>query len=282
MTSHDAVMAVRRITGQRRVGHAGTLDPMAEGVLVLGLGEGTRVLDRVSAGTKVYCARRHLGIRTTTDDAGGEVIARGMVTSLRKATILQALQHFVGPQEQIPPQFSAIKQQGIPAYRRARQGQVVALPPRQVAIHRIRLLRWKRPHLIVEVTCSKGTYLRALARDLGEYLGCGAHLCGLVRIQVGPFTLEEAAPLPLVEHAVHQGYLHQLLYAIDEAFIDLPAVILDSDHARRVSQGAPLTLGMPVEGDMCRAYDEGGNFLALLVRRETTWHPDKVFGHSPM
>jgi tRNA pseudouridine55 synthase len=284
MTSHDVVAIVRRLTGQRRVGHAGTLDPMAEGVLVVGIGQGTRLLEYLVGGTKEYCARIHLGVSTDTDDAEGAVLALTGVKAFRRPTIERGLQVFTGRQEQLPPTYSALKTKGQTAYRLARAGKVVERTARPVMIESIELVHWQRPHIVCHVTCSKGTYIRSLARDVGEYLGCGAHLCGLIRLRSGAFTLEDAAPLPLLEHALAAGYWQQIIYPLDFAVRDRPAVIVGADNEARLRQGQDIGLAGQPAPDASgqhpwRAYSVNGELIALLARSvgDGSWHAHKVF-----
>jgi len=284
VTSHDVVAAVRRLTHQRRVGHAGTLDPMAEGVLVVGIGQGTRVLEYLAGHSKEYCARIHLGVTTETDDAEGAPLTVTEVKAFRRHTIVRALQSLTGTQEQTPPAYSALKIKGQPAYRLARAGSPVSLTARTIDVEAISLVEWRRPHIVCHVTCSKGTYVRALARDLGAILGCGAHLCGLVRLRSGAFTIEDAAPLPLLAHALAEGYVHELLYPLDAALQDHPAVVVASDDAARLRQGQDICLSDPVTQEAAiiqpwRAYDVDGALVALLVpsQRQGCWHAHKVF-----
>ncbi len=284
MTSHDVVAAVRRLTGQRRVGHAGTLDPMAEGVLVVGIGQGTRMLEYLVGATKEYCARIHLGIATDTDDADGAVLSVTDVKAFRRLTIDRVLQTFVGRQDQLPPTYSALKKNGEPAYRLARAGKVVERTARSIEIESIELVRWQRPHIICRVTCSKGTYIRSVARDAGELLGCGAHLCGLIRLRSGSFTLEDAIPLPLLENALAEGYWQHLLLPPDVAVAGQPALIVGADDETRLRQGQDICpAGQPspeaVRQQPWRAYDVNGELVALLVPGERAgyWHSDKVF-----
>ena len=284
MTSHDVVAAVRRLTGQRRVGHAGTLDPMAEGVLVVGIGQGTRMLEYLVGGTKEYCARLHLGVATDTDDAEGATLAVKEVKAFRRLTIDRVLQTFVGRQEQLPPVYSALKKDGEPAYRLARAGKVVERSARPIEIESIELVRWQRPHITCHVTCSKGTYIRSLARDAGALLGCGAHLCGLIRLRSGSFTLEDAIPLPLLEHALAHDYWQHLLLPPDVAVANQPALIVAAEDEARLRQGqdiCPANQPSPdaVSRQPWRAYNVNGEFVALLVAaaRDGYWHSDKVF-----
>jgi tRNA pseudouridine55 synthase len=284
MTSHDVVSVVRRLTGQRRVGHAGTLDPMAEGVLVVGIGQGTRLLEYLAAGSKEYCARIHLGAATDTDDAEGVPIAVTAVKRFRRPSIERALSVFVGRQEQKPPVYSALKQHGQPAYRLARAGAPVRQTTRTIEIESIRLVSWRNPHIICVVTCSKGTYIRALARDVGAHLGCGAHLCGLIRLRSGAFALEDAVPLPLLAHALQEGYWQQIVLPLDAALEHHPALILGEEDDMRLREGKDIVLAQPPTSDAVsvqpwRAYNGGGELVALLNRSEhdNRWHGSKVF-----
>ena len=209
MTSHDVVDAIRRVSGQRRVGHAGTLDPMATGVLLVCLGQGTRVAEYLMGGRKRYRASVVLGSTTDTYDAEGEVTSSGGLADFQRAEIETALAGFLGPIEQVPPIYSALKQGGEPLHRRARRGEVVEVRPRPVVIDEIRLLDWESPVVIFEVACSPGTYVRSLAHDLGQRLGSGAYLGSLVRLASGRFALEDATSLErLEEYGEEQEMIH--------------------------------------------------------------------------
>lgn len=198
-TSHDVVARVRRAAGTRKVGHAGTLDPMATGVLVLGVGRATRLLGRLATTTKQYDATIRLGMSTSTDDAEGEIVARADATALTRSAIAEAVLGFVGDLQQVPSAVSAIKVGGRPAYARVRAGESVSLPARPVRvdafdIHAVRRLTGQ-VDVDVAVTCSSGTYIRALARDLGSALAVGGHLTMLRRTRVGAFGLADAKTL---------------------------------------------------------------------------------------
>jgi tRNA pseudouridine55 synthase len=207
-TSHDVVTRVRELTGERRVGHAGTLDPLATGVLVICVGAAVRLTEYLQGHDKRYRARIRLGISTDTYDRQGEVMQVRPVPDLTEATIMAELRRFEGEILQRPPVYSALKQKGIPLYRRARRGEPIQPAPRRVHIHRIELIAWQPPELTLEVDCSAGTYIRSLAHDLGEALGCGGHLMALVRLASGPFNLESAhsiAPLATVALSIADG-----------------------------------------------------------------------------
>lgn len=197
MTSHDIVDAVRRITRERCVGHAGTLDPLATGVLVIGIGrEATKALGFISGKTeKKYAAVVLLGATSDTDDREGRIVERDEVEQSKKADVQKALNGFVGTFEQMPPVYSAIKVGGVKSYEAARKGKSVALEPRRITIHSIDLRKYAWPLVTFDVTCSSGTYIRALARDLGEKLGTGGLLQALERTAVGSYTLAMAHTL---------------------------------------------------------------------------------------
>ena len=259
LTSHDVVDVVRRLSGQRRVGHAGTLDPMATGVLLVCLGSGTRVAEYLVAGRKRYRAGIALGAATTTYDCEGQVTECGGRVDFRKDEIEAALARFTGQLEQIPPIYSAIKLDGEPLYRRARRGESVELKPRTVEIDELVVLDWSPagsgggvPLLTLEVTCSPGTYIRSLANDLGRALGSCAYLSSLVRLRSGRFGLEEAASLSLLEEAFREGAGKRYLLPVDEALLDWPAMVLTPDDARRCLQESgcdALRLGRGIVAD---------------------------------
>lgn len=282
MTSHDVVDVVRRVAGQRKVGHAGTLDPMATGVLLVCLGPATRVAEYLMAGQKLYRATIILGATTETYDAEGEFTASGGRTDFDRAEIEAALAHFVGSIEQVPPMYSALKQQGQPLYKLARQGKTVERQPRQVDIERIELLDLTSPSLVVEVTCSTGTYVRSLAHDLGQYLGSGAYLAALVRLGSGHFTLQDAVSLKRLEEAFEHGQEDRYLLPLDEAFLDWPAIIVGAEDARHIVHGQAIQGDPPMAesaASLHRAFSLDGDFLAIMAYQAASgqWRPKKVF-----
>lgn len=279
LTSHDVVDVVRRLSGQRRVGHTGTLDPLATGVLVVCLGKATRVSAYLMASTKRYHATVRLGVTTTTDDAEGDIVREADVT-ITRPLVKAALESFVGRIEQVPPTYSALKRGGKRLYHLARQGIAVDVAPREVEIHRLELSEWRPPIVGLDVECGPGTYIRALARDLGEALGCGAHLASLRRTRSGRFAIERACTLEQLEGAFSTGTEARFLQPLDVAFEHLPALHLSADLARRI------VLGQEIEGReaapealQARAYAPGGKFIALLSREDSrvAWKPRKVF-----
>ncbi|HLU54680.1 MAG TPA: tRNA pseudouridine(55) synthase TruB [Pseudonocardia sp.] len=235
MTSHDVVARLRRILRTRKIGHAGTLDPMATGVLVCGVGRGTKILGHLALDTKAYTATIRLGVTTRTDDAEGEVVATADASGVTDAAIEEAMAALTGDIEQVPSAVSAIKVNGQRAYARVRAGEEVVLAARPVTVSEFRLLARRGPDLDVAVECSSGTYVRALARDLGAALGVGGHLTALRRTRVGPFTLDHARTLEALE--ADPSAVVPLDAAVAMAF---PRRDLDAAQAADISHGRPL------------------------------------------
>jgi tRNA pseudouridine55 synthase len=257
---------------------------MATGVLIVCLGQATRMAEYLMQGRKRYRATITLGVTTDTYDAEGEVVSADGPTDFGREEIEAALAKFVGRIEQVPPMYSALKRDGQPLYRLARQGMTVEREPRPVEFDEIVLLDWTSPSLIVEVACSPGTYIRSLAHDLGEKLGSGAHLAALVRLQSGQFTMEKAVSLARLEEAFEHGQEDYYLLPPDEALLDWPAMIVGAENARRITQGQAVLSEPPEEGDgqgpaLCRAYSFDGDFLAIMAYDSEIerWWPKKVF-----
>jgi tRNA pseudouridine55 synthase len=270
MTSHDVVSRVRRLAGTRKVGHAGTLDPMATGVLVLGVGRATRLLTYIVGADKVYQATVRLGQSTITDDAEGDPTATVPAGHLTDAEVRGQLAEMTGEVDQVPSSVSAIKIKGVRSYHRVRAGEEVSLPPRRVRIDRIDVLDIRHENEIVdvdvEVACSSGTYIRAIARDLGSVLLVGGHLTALRRTAVGQFTLAQAQPL---EPPLRFIPLAEALERI------MPVVSVEAEQARVVKHGGPL-----VERGRPGPYGvigPDGAPLAILSDREGKGRPEIVF-----
>ncbi|MCS7040958.1 MAG: tRNA pseudouridine(55) synthase TruB, partial [Caldilineales bacterium] len=275
-TSHDVVAAVRRGTGEKRVGHAGTLDPPATGLLVLLLGAATRLSEYLLAKDKRYLARVRFGQTTNTYDATGEVTAVSEAIPSREQ-VEAALAAFRGAIRQRPPAFSAIKRGGQRAYTLARRGATVELEPRPISIHQLSIVDWSPPECSLDVTCSAGTYIRSLAHDLGQALGCGAFLAALRRTASGHFRLEDAVTLDNLKAAFAAGDWRRYLLPMDAALPDWPEVRLTEAETQRVLHGGAVPLSLEGQG-WARAYNAAGEFIAILradpARR--LWQPDKV------
>jgi tRNA pseudouridine55 synthase len=280
ITSHDAVARVRKLLHQRRVGHAGTLDPLASGVLPVCVGQATRVAEYLSESGKAYRATLVFGVETETYDAEGAITQQKSVDTLELDQLLPLLDRFIGPQQQMPPLYSAIKVQGQAAYKRVRAGEEITLEARPIEIFRLQVVDWQKPVLILDVSCSKGTYIRSLAHDLGQAAGYGAHLGGLIRTRSGPFRLDESLTLEELAAACAQNAIDDYLQPADTALADYPALRLDNETAQRVCHGnsfaCPCLVPHP---SLARVYDPAGTFLAIAAWDSTTnlWQPKKVF-----
>jgi len=281
MTSHDVVAKVRKILHQKRVGHAGTLDPTASGVLPICVGQGTRIAEYLSESGKAYQAEITFGIVTDTYDSEGTIIRTVDISELTQDHIEAELAHFLGPQMQIPPRYSAIKIQGQPAYKRSRAGETIELDPRPIEIFQLQLLTWLPPRLTLAIECSKGTYIRSLAYDLGERLGCGGYLTALIRTRSGPFSLTASMTLEQLAEAVVQDTVQYHLFPPDSALQQCPALKLDDTTAQRVLHGNAFWYD-PQDNlstaALARVYDANGNFLAIATwdAEQGLWQPKKV------
>jgi len=265
-TSFDVVAKVRRLTGIRRVGHSGTLDPLATGVLVICLGQAVRITEYIVGHAKAYRATITLGVETDTYDAHGQVVATQPV-EVSEAELRDALKAFTGVIQQVPPMYSAIKRAGQQLYKLARQGVEVERAPRTVTIHSIDLIAFAPPNLTIDVRCSSGTYIRSLAHDLGAKLGCGAHLSALTRTAVGRFDLAQAVV--------------DWLRPIDLALTELASVTLSESDAARVRHGmaVPATGITTYTGSLVRVYNPSGELIGLMKhdRERNELRPEKVF-----
>lgn len=279
MTSHDVVAKIRRLLKQKRVGHAGTLDPAAGGVLPICVGQATRVAEYLSESGKAYQADVVFGVATDTYDTEGAVTATGSTADLALASIEETLEHFLGPQMQVPPRYSAIKIHGQPAYKRARAGEVITLDPRPIVIYSLEVIDWIPPRLTLAIECSKGTYIRSLAHDLGMQLGCYAYLDALVRTRSGPFTLSESITLEQLAGAIETNTVQHYLYPVDKALEQYPAITLDAETFEKVKHGNTFSSSREYTPGLARVYDSNGHFLAIAMWNEErkAWQPEKVF-----
>ncbi len=275
------VAFVRGRSGVRRVGHAGTLDPAATGVLPVCLGRATRLIQYLVDARKTYRGTFLLGTETDTYDTTGTVIGTNDASAVSEADIRLALARFEGEIEQTPPAFSALKAGGVPLHRLARAGAPVSPRPRRVSVYKLELCTLDLPHLAVEIECSKGTYVRSLAHDLGRELGVGGCLAGLTRTAVGNFRIEDSVDAERLREEFDSGAWRDRLLAADEVLIEWPAVILSMQNAARVSNGQVPVLASPddaVRPGRCRAFSVEGDFLAVLRRdADAIWAPEKVF-----
>ncbi len=282
MTSTAAVNRARRITGARKIGHGGTLDPLATGVLPLALGEATKTVAYVMEGRKHYRFTARLGEARATDDAEGEVLATSAIRPT-SAEVAALLPRFVGRIEQVPPRFAAVKVEGERAYDLARRGEAVELAARPVHVERFDLVERPDPdHVIFEVVCGRGTYVRALVRDLGAALGCLGHVVALRRLRVGPFSLAEAISLTVLEQVVADDALPQALLPVGAPLGDLPALPLTQPQVDRLRAGqtirvAPGLLAGAAEPDATVRAMAAGRMVALARLHGAELSPVRVF-----
>ena len=286
MTSMDVVRRVKRAVRQRRVGHGGTLDPIATGVLPVFLGQATRLMEHVVGGGKTYLTSIELGIATDTYDALGEITARAdasVVSAISHEDIERALPDFSGEILQVPPMYSALKQDGKRLYDLARAGVEVERPPRPVSVRRIALQDWTPPVATIEIECGKGFYVRSLAHDLGQALRCGGSMKLLTRLKSGAFSIENAVSIEEMEDRFADGSWHNIVYSPDAALHDLRALVVGKRLEDMIRNGRAFEDGAAntaVRADeRCRVYTTDGSFLAIVAfdTPKRQWRPEKVF-----
>ncbi len=283
ITSMDVVRRVKRGTGIRKVGHGGTLDPVATGVIPICLGRATRMMEYLISGTKEYRAVVELGVSTDTYDALGAVTERAEPACLTDSEIDRRLEPFRGVTQQVPPMYSALKKKGQRLYDLARAGIHVEREPRSVETSRIDLIDWSPPLATIEVACGRGFYMRSLAHDLGQAIGCGGHLKQLIRLRSGPFHLPEATSLQALEKAFEEDTWLDLIHAPDIAVRRLPSVILNRRAEEMIGHGRPIPPGIglptPPNGEPCRAYTVDGRFIGLLAFDDENrlWRAQRLF-----
>lgn len=273
-TSHDVVAKLRGIAGQKKIGHTGTLDPDAVGVLPVCLGRATKVCDLLTEKDKTYEALLLLGVETDTQDTSGEVLSRGETEHLTEEQVKEAILSFVGDYDQIPPMYSALKVNGKKLYELAREGKTVERKSRRVQIHEIRIIEVNLPRVRMEVTCSKGTYIRTLCHDVGTKLGCGGCMEELIRTKVSCFELAESYKLSELEEMKQAGNLEEAVMPIDALFSQYSKITVRSKweklayngnalYAKAVKRDAADCGRKLLDGEYLRLYDEEGHFLAI-------------------
>lgn len=287
MTSFDVVTRVKRLTGQRHSGHAGTLDPQATGVLPICLGQATRVVEYLFNETKTYRAVLRIGITTDTYDSTGKVIMEKDASPINREQIEEALKSFQGNITQTPPMYSALKHNGQPLYKLARTGIEVERKSRPVRIDSLQILDWQSPLLTLDIVCGKGTYIRSLAHDLGQKLGCGANMQDLTRLRVGPFKIEESLNLLQMEEIAKSGDWQPYLFPIDYVLMDFPVLVVNEEQRCSLIHGSPVSLSLRAnppttsmeDKQICRVYTEDGSFLGMVRYQSENqrWQPEKIF-----
>lgn len=280
-TSHDVVGWVRKWAGERKVGHAGTLDPAATGVLPVALNDGTRILEYLSDATKAYLAEITFGVETDSADGDGTVIATRDI-SFTQSDLERALDSYRGPITQRPPAHSAVRIAGKRAYDLVRAGHTVEIAKRAVTIYQLTMIDWTEPVLTVHIDCSKGTYIRAIARDLGADLHSGAYLSNLVRTRSGPYGLRDAWCVSELARMDAREEWPTIAEHPDSAVLDWPAIVLSDDQARAWQYGRPVPIETGFAGDRARVYENTGAWcgLAELDRAQNVWRALRVINTS--
>jgi len=261
MTSAGVVSRVKQILKAKKVGHTGTLDPFATGVLICCLNRATRLARFLLGGEKKYQALLHLGIETDTQDATGKIISEQQPAAKTETEIKAAFRTFQGTMAQVPPTYSALKHQGVPLYKHARRGKPIQKPARQIVIYDLHILEVRWPFIRFETTCSAGTYIRTLGADIGRALGCGGHLKALRRIENAGFSISAAMTLPQLEMCADSPELKHCTVGMAAALKDMPAKQADSALAQKITKGAPLT-----DKDIVRAeLDSRSKFVKIVA-----------------
>ena len=291
-TSSNIVTRIKKLLHEKRVGHAGTLDPAASGVLPICFGHGTRVVEYLMDSTKDYRTEIEFGITTDTYDAAGSVTSIKDSSSVDRNQIETALNSFLGEIQQVPPIYSALKYKGKPYYELARAGIDIALESRPVTVHDITILDWQPPVVTIDITCGKGTYIRSIAHDLGQVIGCGACMKSLVRRKYGPFFIEDAISVDNLEQSYTGNDWQRYIHPIDSVLLHLKAIAVNDDTRQDIQHGRSIdntfirtqTLNNHSQPEgfqetRCRAYGLDGRFLGILLYVPETgrWKPEKVF-----
>ena len=272
ITSHDAVAEVKRVFKVRKAGHAGTLDPLATGVLLVCLNETTKITGFLSDLDKEYILTAKFGESTDTYDSEGTVTGRAEGFSLTLDDVKRSISKFVGDIEQVPPMHSAIKVSGTPLYKLARKGVEIERPPRKVTIREIEVLGLDSPFLTLRISCSKGTYIRSLCNDLGNDLGIGAHVTGLVRTRIGDFTIENSAGIDELPHKT------SALHSIDSTLGHLQEIVLNPEEYRRAQNGNPVARDLPYpHAALVRLKSPGGRLFAIGKTAEGSIKIERLF-----
>jgi tRNA pseudouridine55 synthase len=286
-TSHDVVQSLRRLLHVKKIGHFGTLDPMAEGLLLIGVGKATRLFPFLSRTEKVYTGSIMLGESTDTYDAEGKITFRHEGPLPEKIHLEKAMEYFVGDFAQVPPPYSAKKFKGRPLYAHARNNRPVPLKPNPVTVFYFLLEKYSPPLIRFQVKCSSGTYIRSMAHDLGQKLGCGARLDTLKRTEVGPYSLLDSHNLEEIEEMATQGMIHTCVLPMSSLLPEYPQLILDDERIQLVVHGNPVPLRQfenpapQPDDETCiyRIFDREGNLIALgkTIKESGEIHPFTVF-----
>ncbi len=283
ISSMEAVRRIKRFSGIKRVGHGGTLDPMATGVIPICLGRATRLMEYMLDSSKEYVGEIRLGISTDTYDSDGQVASECDPSFVTSQQFEDVLKGFLGHIEQVPPMYSALKRGGKRLYELARQGIEVERKSRPMLVHAIRLSDWRPPVATVHIECGRGFYMRSLAHDIGALLGCGAHLQSLIRLRTGRFHIADAVSVETACRSFEKGSWPDLLHAPDSVLGGLRSVVVGGRIRNLIQNGRSVSLGKAGgavrQNERCRAYGVDGEFIAIMRfdSENHVWRPDKVF-----
>lgn len=283
-TSHDVVAKMRGICKQKKIGHTGTLDPDAVGVLPVCLGSATKLCDMLTDRDKEYIACLQLGVVTDTQDMSGEILAEKEVVASEEA-VTEAIYSFVGDYAQVPPMYSALKVDGKKLYELARQGKEVERKPRPVTIYEIEILNISLPQVTMRVACSKGTYIRTLCHDIGTKLGCGGAMVSLQRTRAGQFRMDTAITLSALEKLRDEDNINEVLIPVDEMFAELAAVHVQEEAVKLLENGNLFSVRYVIErrmygdGEEVRVYNRDGRFFGIysFEGKSRQFKPKKMF-----
>ena len=287
-TSHDVVAKLRGITKQKKIGHTGTLDPDAMGVLPICFGKGTKVCELLTNKGKVYLTTLLLGKTSDTQDRSGKILSENSTSHLTEEEVIHGIQSFVGESEQIPPMYSALKVNGKRLYKLAREGKEIERKPRKIIIDEINIIQVNLPRVKMEIKCSKGTYIRTICHDIGEKLGCGGLMEELWRTQVGNFTLDDAITIDEFREIFSIGQVEDVLIKIDSIFLEYPKLVLKKGFESMAYNGSPLSDHMFSESvklqkdERVRVYDAFQNFIGIYHQvksgdKESEFKVEKMF-----
>ncbi len=292
LTSFNIVARVKKLTGEKRVGHAGTLDPAASGVLPICFGHGTRVIEYLMDSTKDYYAEIEFGKTTNTYDSTGSITSENDSSFVNREMIEKLIPGFLGEIQQVPPIYSALKHKGKPYYELARAGISVDMKSRPVVINNIKVQDWQPPVVKIDVTCGKGTYIRSIAHDLGQIVGCGAYMKSLVRSRYGPFSINKAVSIDELEASYYENSWYKHVHPIDSVLLHLKAIVVSDETKQDIQHGHSLNRDIfptqlssensqsdGLRKNHYRAYGLDGHFLGILryVAETGQLKPKKVF-----
>ena len=283
MTSMEVVRHIKRASRQKRVGHGGTLDPFAIGVIPVCLGQATRMMEYLIDGTRVYRAVVELGIETDTYDIEGTVTSKQDASGVTLADVELALEGFKGDIKQVPPMYSALKRNGKRLYELARAGIEVEREARDVEVHSIVLRNWSNPNFEIDVNCGRGFYMRSLAYDIGKILGCGGRLTSLARLRAGTFAIEDAVDLSEAERCFYDGGWENMVTSLDAVVTHMKTAIVGERIEEMLRRGRSLPPGLRIplaqHGEQCRVYGTNGSFIAIMSFDASSgrWKPERVF-----